>query len=505
MNTLVRYRKLNHGSNVDESLFGTRTKSSSRGTGDPKSVVISANELNSIRMRAAVFNQEDADAEARARELREAKELKCRERKEHMRRLEAESSKPMFKTDIEIASTLRDQATRKAAAELIDENSDVVKLLTSLSSRAIAFTIRDKQLEEKHRRSLIEGEYDRRMDMVMELDRLKDLQKREETEAKKAIKRIDDRKIITTQMEEKSYARLLAEEAKEQENAAMRLLMSKYESEDAENGRRRQEAIEASKLEIIRANEDAIHRKLEYKERDKRDVEEALLYLALKDAELAKRERDELELESKKKENQAKLLAQQERAQNNAGKLDELRARRAEEEKERQARKKEREEALRQKQETEALLKSRAAQAQFKRERDAREKSQQEEEHRRELLFMQSQGSKEREEMDRKIAMANKHRRDLEAQIVAEEERRKMYVLRTFLQHLSSLLLLLLLIRDRSSKYENGSRNKDELRREEEKLKAIRDKMVRDLENKGVNPKYLAEMKNVDISKILKR
>jgi hypothetical protein len=41
--------------------------------------------------------------------------------------------------------------------------------------------------------------------------------------------------------------------------------------------------------------------------------------------------------------------------------------------------------------------------------------------------------------------------------------------------------------------------------KEEAKLKVIRDKMVRDLLQQGVNDKYLSEMKNVDIGKILKR
>lgn len=44
-----------------------------------------------------------------------------------------------------------------------------------------------------------------------------------------------------------------------------------------------------------------------------------------------------------------------------------------------------------------------------------------------------------------------------------------------------------------------------ELLREEEKLKVIRDKMVRDLEAQGINPKYLTEMKNVDVGKMLRR
>jgi hypothetical protein len=40
---------------------------------------------------------------------------------------------------------------------------------------------------------------------------------------------------------------------------------------------------------------------------------------------------------------------------------------------------------------------------------------------------------------------------------------------------------------------------------EHSKLEVIREKMVRDLEADGVNPRYLTEMKAVDIRKILNR
>ncbi len=51
----------------------------------------------------------------------------------------------------------------------------------------------------------------------------------------------------------------------------------------------------------------------------------------------------------------------------------------------------------------------------------------------------------------------------------------------------------------------DGMNIREELIKEEERLKVIRDKMVRDLEREGVNPKYLTEMKNVDIGKMLRR
>jgi hypothetical protein len=40
---------------------------------------------------------------------------------------------------------------------------------------------------------------------------------------------------------------------------------------------------------------------------------------------------------------------------------------------------------------------------------------------------------------------------------------------------------------------------------ERAKLEAIRDKMVQDLGQKGINPQYLSEMQSVDVSKIQMR
>ena len=52
---------------------------------------------------------------------------------------------------------------------------------------------------------------------------------------------------------------------------------------------------------------------------------------------------------------------------------------------------------------------------------------------------------------------------------------------------------------------DDGSNIRTELIREEAKLATIRDQMVKDLVAQGVNAKYLSEMRNVDIGKILKR
>ena len=85
--------------------------------------------------------------------------------------------------------------------------------------------MREKQLQEKHAREAAEQEYDRRMDIIMEIDRLKDLNRREDEEAMKRAKRIAD---ITEQMEQRQKIKVLSVEARDQENQAMRDLMKKY-------------------------------------------------------------------------------------------------------------------------------------------------------------------------------------------------------------------------------------------------------------------------------------
>jgi hypothetical protein len=59
--------------------------------------------------------------------------------------------------------------------------------------------------------------------------------------------------------------------------------------------------------------------------------------------------------------------------------------------------------------------------------------------------------------------------------------------------------------RNKNAKYEEGAKLREEWIAEQARLEAIREKMVLDLERDGVNPKYLSEMRNIDIGKIMKR
>ncbi len=384
------------------------------------------------------------------------------------------------KSDMEIAEESRKKTIRALAEAQIDNNSDVVKLLNSMALRASAFSIREQQLKEKHRLEEVERDFEKRMDMLTEIDRLKEIQRREQEAEEKLLKRVKDRDVINEQIEVRRRMKVLEMEAQEQEKIAMRNTMSKYKEEDAAIAAERRVLVEKSKAEVLRANAASIELKKSLREKDKQEMADILIYQAQRDAELKKREDEEAENERLKKDRQLKLLLQQEKAQNNAGMLDELRARRAAEEKERQARAKEKEEARKRKADIDELMEARAKQAADKHKRKEFESKLAQQEIIDGIQYSQKMAERERLEREQKKRLADDHREKLNSQI--EEVRRR-----------------------RASERAPEDTLHQELVREEAKLRVIRDRMVQDLIEEGVDPKYLHEMKQVDIGKMLRR
>jgi len=497
----ARYRAVSYKSNVDETLFGESRSNSGRmsnsGGGSKKfvsgpiltasgSAVISMDELWRIKNESVIKTDAELQCDRdRALAAKEEREKASKDRKVKMRELEKKAVLMAKKSDAEIADQSRKETIIKLAAEQVDNNSDVVKLMSSMSQRAIAFTIREKQLEEKERLEQNEKDMEKRMDILIEIDRLKDIQHRDATEKAKVSKRLEDRKVISEQIAQRERARMLEIEGREQENVAMRNLMEKYRQEDEEIAGRRQKVIEKSKKEVLKANAEAIRRKEVVLEEEKKAMDDILLYQMAQDAKLEKREQEELAIEAAKKERQMKLLAQQEKAQNNAGKLDELRARRAAEEKERTTRLKEKEEKIKRKHEMADLLESRAKQAADKKERQKMEKLEAEEEIVNNRIYMQRMEEREQREAKMKEDLQKDFKEKLMLQIDTVQRNRELAK-----ANQSSL---------------DGPNVREELIREEAKLNVIRNNMVSDLINQGVDPKYLSELKNVNIGKMLKR
>ena len=327
-------------------------------------------------------------------------------------------------------------------------------------------------------------DYEDRQDVLMEIDRLTELQKRDELEAVRREKRIEDRQVIVEQIDARRKKKLYEEELVEQDNQTMLALVGRYKADDERAVRAHREDVVRSRKEVMSANDLAIHRKEVAKQRERDEEEAILLYQASKDEAMRVREEDEKAREHAMKERQARLLSQQEKTQNKQAEVDELRARRYAEERERRERERELTEAELKSRRAVELQDARSQQAEQKKRVVARECVAQRDEYERSLRHANEVVLREKREAEAKHKEAHAHRDVLQEQIAKAE-------------HLKSAKSRV--------KLEEGRKLKSEFLTERCKLEAIRDKMVTDMEKKGYNPKYLSEMRACDIEKLQMR
>ena len=284
---------------VDESLFGRKTKTKGRGGALPaRAAVISAAELRRIQgstriITAAEIQKDKDELEA----IHAVKHKAARARKDRMRALAAASKNKAKKSTMELEKEARKETIRQMADKTLDENLDLVKYLRGIGARAAAFTIRDQQLNERGAKEARQKAYEDRMDLLMEVDRLRDLKQREDADNLRRKKRVEDRKVITEQIDAIRRKRILEEEQREQESKAMLELIAKYEKEDREAAAIQKVEQARARMEVMEANKASIERKHAEKQRDRDEEEAILLYQARKDELMRKREQEEKEIQ----------------------------------------------------------------------------------------------------------------------------------------------------------------------------------------------------------------
>lgn len=478
-----RYRSSSSQSGADETLFGrpAPTKSSL----STNAVVITKSELAKFKADSKMWTAADEEANRRALEAAQEEKLRAaRERKAKMLELEANAKAKARKSEVEVERETRKATIRKLAEECKDENLDLVKLLNTLGARAAAFTIRDQQIAEKRTMEAKNQEYEKRMELLMEIKRLEDLKRRDAIETERRAKRIEDRQVIVEQIERRNKQKLMEEEQREQENAAMLELVAKYRAEDLATKKKHNEDVLAARTEVMAANVAAIERKELAKQREREEEEAILLYQARKDEQLRKREQEEKDREASMKERQAKLLEAQEKTQSTQVELDELRARRWAEERERRERQRELAQAESKAKRVREMQEAHRRQAEQRKQQLEGEAAQQRAEFEARLRQEQAIIERERKEEADKAQRAKEHRAALQRQIEEARDAKNAIT---------------------RSKLDEGQKLRNEFAAERAKLHAIRDKMVVDMEKRGYNQRYLSEIRSVDIEKLQTR
>lgn len=402
-------------------------------------------------------------------------------RKEHMKRLELLEIEKQRNARNQMDNEKLDRI-RNEAQEKINEDEDLVKLLLTCSERAKTFAIRDQQLKDKAEREKKERDYEQRMILAMEIDRLKEIEAREAEEAQKMKKMIEGRKIIEHQIEDRHQAKLLAEEARDKENREMLERIKSYQLQDEEKARIRRENAAQAREEIIRANEDHIRSKKEHRLLEKKEDEMMVAYQMEQDGKLRQREAEEEEADRKKRELQKRLLDEQERTMDRRAEIDELRARRAVEDAERKYRQKQLKEAQKRKHDMDTLDQARRQQQKEREEKALLDQAAKQAEYQNAIRHAQAMAEREQAESQRERKKNAELISNLQEQI---EENRELKSLQ------------------QKEKFREGVSIKHKLEEDRVKLEAVRAKMVEDMKAKGVDERYYGEMMSLDINKYL--
>lgn len=439
-----------------------------------ESLILNFWDFERIKRAARVLTKEERDAlhEMRKREKEEALNA-VQERKNFMKQMDLTRRKNEKLNDLEEEAKERAQHLLEKANEQRQEQEDEIKYLNELILNAKCHAIRDAQILEKGivRKEMMDEE--KRLDSMMEVDRVNALKIHEEIENTRKDERLLGAMTLMEQIQENEQEKLLELEKKDMENIAMQKYLEKLCAEEAEQLEKKREAASQLREDLNKANNAMLQRKEMAKE------QERALDLKVLDFQKQKAEREaayEKEVEQKRIEKErevGRLRALQERARDEQAERDALRAKRAQEQTEREWRQKEAEEA-RKKAEQEAMLtEARAVQMENK-------------EH-----FLAVQAQRDRSEFERVLRaqkeLVEKDKREEEEQM----RRRRLYAddVRTQIREKEQIR-----ISERNAFFEEGHKLNEEAKMRRSKLDEVKQKKLNELREIGIHEKYLAQV-----------
>jgi len=157
----------------------------------------------------------------------------------------------------------------KRANELRQEQEDEVKHLNELILNAKCHAIRDAQVLEKQQIKKELVEEDKRLDMMMEIDRLNALKIQEEIERRRQLQAKEGASMVLKQIEENEKEKVYKEEVREQENAAMFEYMQKLQEKDWEDFSKRKDTQKKLAQDLLKANRDIDEQRALRKQQDR--------------------------------------------------------------------------------------------------------------------------------------------------------------------------------------------------------------------------------------------
>ena len=229
---------------------------------------------------------------------------------------------------------------------IVDKNDDAIKDLNILCKYAKIATIRDKQLDERKMMENLYKDKEKKLDLMMELERLKEIKFVEDREKETKKLNNERQQIIIDQILDNERVRIKKREMIEKEKLQMKLQLEKFEEEE----KKRILHEKQLKEQIIKQCLDVDKYAILLKQKKKIEEKEEELKDAKYNIEKAKKEEEYLKEKKRialEKEKEIQLMREkQKKAQDKQAELDAIRAQRDYEEAERKAILKEKQEEI---------------------------------------------------------------------------------------------------------------------------------------------------------------
>ncbi|MEW5310671.1 MAG: hypothetical protein WDW38_002447 [Sanguina aurantia] len=445
-------------------------------------VAVTRADLERMLKASPVMTVEDiAAAKATFAVTREAAQAVSKARKEKMLKLEEEARKQAKPTETEMLKRQVDGATLDKASAMLEEQKDEVKHMNQMVLYSKCVTIRDAQIEEKKSMMVEEEEEQRRLDLMMEVERIRALGQYEERERQRVEERRRGSKVLEEQIAGRERERVRLEELRDVERLQMLREIERLKQEEMQVVIEKKIMAKALLEEVASSNAEQIRRKEFMKTREKEEDMKITEYIRAKDRREAAHATEKQRIAHEKELETARLRAQQERAADKASELDELRARRYQEAKEREWRTKEKAAAERQAAMMLELADARSAQQNAKLKQRAEMAQVEQHEFMRVLSVSRAKEAEELQQTAATLSINGRYKEELLAQIQANEEKRK---------------------KDRQEHLEEGEQIRANAEKERARLQTIKARKLHDLEEAGVPSKYRAELERMKIVKV---
>ena len=363
---------------------------------------------------------------------------------------------------------------------IVKEDDDAIKEINKMCRCAKVATIRERQLDE---RNVLENMYkqkEKRLDLMMELERLKEIKFKEERDLNsKKIER-DSCKVVIDQILDNERERLKKRDQIEREKIQMNKQLEKFEEEEKHRILYEQQLREKRIKECMAVDNYAILQKKKKKIEEKEEE----LKVAKYNIEKAKKEEEYLKEKKRiaiEKEKELQLMREkQEKAQDKQAELDAIRAQRAYEEAEKKAIQKEKEEQIIKQRKIVEMMEENEKHKKVKEKQAIEEKNNEKKEYEKLLRERQIEIENEKEKQRLKILKLMENGEDLKKQITEKSEKERKFKIH---------------------EVEEGKKTKKYVDDYFASVEMIKQQKLAELKALNIKDKYLVDLENFDARK----